>query len=353
MESTKLRQTFGPYSASIATKAFECVQDFVALLDDDLIKEENEEEGSSKSKKTYFGQKSKVNIGFENKNFDELFSEYSDANDTNIQADNFVELFKDKLNVNSSKQQLEDNTKNNSQPQASNGFSSSWLFNQCEKHLSQQTDSALNITDLTSAVFEILNSTRSNDEIQNDMFDLLGFDAFDLILKILEHRNDIIQAAMQSNNENLEYQHIDPSRKMVKPVPGQQVTIQSVHEKNLLRKMVKEERKLMRRDPELYNELFNVNREQEEIIRTQPLFRKLTSSSTQQFPFVFDEFAQRKLASAYVGGTKILLPESAEKSSYNKYDEVDIPATGVQPPSHLNLSVDIKSLDEVIFGSNL
>ena len=348
MESTKLRQTFGPYSASVATKAFESVQDFVALLDEDLIKEENgENTTSSKSKKTYFGQNSKVNIGFENKSFDKLFSEFSDANDTNIQRDNFVELFKDKLNVHTSNQQLENDIKNKPQSQATNQFSSSWLFNQCEKHIAQQSDSALNVSHLTSAVFEILNSTRSNDEIQNEMFDLLGFDAFDLILKILEHRNDIIQAAMQSNNDNLEYQHIDPSRKMNKPVPGQQVTIQSVHEKNLLRKMAKEERKLMRRDPELYNELFNINREQEEIIRTQPLFKKATSSSTQQFPFVFDEFAHRKLASAFVGGTKILLPESAQKSSYQKYDEVDIPATGVKPPSHLNLAVDIKSLDEV------
>lgn len=185
------------------------------------------------------------------------------------------------------------------------------------------------------------------------MFDLLGFDAFDLILKILEHRNDIIKAATQSKNEELEYQYIDPTRRMNKPVPGQQVTINSVHEKNLLRKMAKEERKLMRKDPELYNELFNVNREQEEIIRTQPLFRKSTPSSSQKYPFVFDELAQRKLASAYVGGTKILLPEAAHKSSYQKYDEVDIPATGVKPPSHLNLAVDIKSLDEVCFSGSL
>lgn len=214
-----------------------------------------------------------------------------------------------------------------------------------------QSDSALNVSDLTSAVFEILNSTKTNDEIQNELFELLGFDAFDLILQILEHRNDIITAAIQTSNFDSEYQHIDPLRKVNKPLPGQQVTIQSAQEKNLLRKMAKEERKLMRRDPELYNELFQANREQEEIIKTTPLFLKATSSSTQQYPFVFDEFAARKHTSAYVGGTKILLPEHAKKSSCHKYEEVDIPAAGIKPPDHLNTSVDIQSMDEVLIIS--
>ena len=316
-----------------------------------MIKGDGDQSPGGKSgKKSYFGQKSKISVDFENKNFDELFAGFSDSNEQTLQGDNFVELFKDKLNVHSNQAENTNNVRPTPhQLQAVKQFSSSWLATQCENHIAQQKDSALNVTDLTSAVFEILNSTKTNDEIQTDLFDLLGFDAFDLILKILEHRNDIITAAIQPSyqDDQADYQYIDPTRKQNKPLPGQQVTIQSEHEKNLLKKMAKEERKLMRRDPELYNELFQVNREQEEIIRNTPLFKKAIPGNVQQYPYVFDEFAQRKLSSAYVGGAKILLPESAQKNSYQKYEEVDIPATGSKPPGYLDMFVDIRSLDEV------
>lgn len=319
--------------------------------------------------KRYFGHKLKFNIDFEEKKFDELYSDFSDQNDQNIQGDNFVELFRDKLNINSSSiggiqngtvvAASTRNTCGGEQSATSNlsKFSPSWLLSQCEKHIFSQQDnnSGLNAADLSNAVFEVLNSTKTNDEIQNELFDLLGFEAFDLIQQVLEHRSEIIQAylnqSQQTSSLNGEYQHIDPLRKTNKPLPGQQVIIQSEQEKALLRKMQKEERKLMRKDPELYNELFNATREQEDVIKTQPLFKRATASSTQLYPFVFDEFASRKHQSAFIGGTKILLPESARKTNYPKYEEVDIPATGTKPPQHLNMFVSIDALDEVRFIS--
>lgn len=367
VESTLLRKTFGPYSATLATNAFEAVQEFISLLPPEFLEEENSKSSTtgdhSVVSKRYFGHKLKFGIDFEEKKFDELYSDFSDKNEQTIQADNFVELFRDKLNINNSGKQNGDVASSENayagEQDPSNGniastqskFSPSWLLKQCEQHIKEQGNaSGLNAGDLRNAVFDVINSTKSNDEIQNELFDLLGFEAFDLIQLVLQHRTDIIQAHIKQEKQmsalGSEYQYIDPLRKHNKPIPGQQVTIQSEQEKALLRKMQKEERKLMRKDPELYNELFNANRELDVIV-TQPLFKKATISTTQKYPFVFDEFASRKHQSAFIGGTKILLPEQARKTVYPKYEEVDIPATATKPPEHLNIFVNIESLDDV------
>lgn len=45
--------------------------------------------------------------------------------------------------------------------------------------------------DALQSLITLLNSPRSNDEMQNDLFELLGFDKFEFIQEILEHRQDI------------------------------------------------------------------------------------------------------------------------------------------------------------------
>lgn len=54
--------------------------------------------------------------------------------------------------------------------------------------------SGISSADILQSVITFLNSPRTNDELQNDMFELLGFDKFEFILEILEHRQDIINS---------------------------------------------------------------------------------------------------------------------------------------------------------------
>ena len=90
--------------------------------------------------------------------------------------------------------------------------------------------------ELTSAIFDVLSSSKSNDQIQNDLFDLLGFEAFDLIQELLTHRKDVVDVACEPPSDpvldagDFQYQHIDPSRKREKALPGNQVIlISEVH----------------------------------------------------------------------------------------------------------------------------
>ena len=41
---------------------------------------------------------------------------------------------------------------------------------------------------------DLLASTRSSDDLQTELFDLLGFDRIELIQDVLEHRRDIVDS---------------------------------------------------------------------------------------------------------------------------------------------------------------
>lgn len=64
-----------------------------------------------------------------------------------------------------------------------------WL----ESKVSELYDGSMGISsaDILQSIITLLNSPRSNDDIQNDLFELLGFDKFEFIEEILQHRKEI------------------------------------------------------------------------------------------------------------------------------------------------------------------
>lgn len=82
-----------------------------------------------------------------------------------------------------------------------NSINQFWLMEECQKH-SVSTKGGLNAEDLFSALFEMLSSDRNNEAIQNDLLELLGFDAIELISKILQERYNIVSAIMDGEHES-------------------------------------------------------------------------------------------------------------------------------------------------------
>lgn len=64
-----------------------------------------------------------------------------------------------------------------------------WLRSQIEPLFPPEA-----VQDMTLAVYEMLESSKSDDQLQNELFELLGFDRFDLIQQVLQARAVIIQA---------------------------------------------------------------------------------------------------------------------------------------------------------------
>ena len=74
----------------------------------------------------------------------------------------------------------------------------SWLRNQCEHYFGESS------SDLCSALFDILSSDRDNEAIQNEIFDLLGFDRFEFIQTLLANRHRIVIATSESASDLIE-----------------------------------------------------------------------------------------------------------------------------------------------------
>ena len=242
-ESIKLKRTFGPYSASLATRAFNAVQNIVQYLPEDNIYSNKND-----TRKSYYNKNSKFDINFDEKNFEELFGDCDDETNSKPTEDFLYNSFQQNLhlnnialtsmsskpvasslNANAASRKVQDNFLNRTvTTNGTNAFSTSCLYEQCKGHL-KQSPGTFDASDLTSAVFEILSSNKANDSVQNELFELMGFEAFDVIQNILENRKLLIQVAkipLENECDSSKYQNIDPTWKLHKPIPGSQVTTQ-------------------------------------------------------------------------------------------------------------------------------
>jgi len=65
-----------------------------------------------------------------------------------------------------------------------------WLKRKCEEYLHQtKTAQSPSLQELTLSLCEILASPRENEEIQSELFDLLGFESFPLVESLLKNRD--------------------------------------------------------------------------------------------------------------------------------------------------------------------
>ncbi|XP_039287809.1 activating signal cointegrator 1 complex subunit 3-like [Nilaparvata lugens] len=99
------------------------------------------------------------------------------------------------------------------------------------------------VGDLCESIVSLLKSSKTSDELQNELFELLGFDSFELIQTLLKHRNDITANIVLEDKKQFvsaAAATVEPKR----PTYGCQVVVQSEHEKQLKKLVRKEEKKV-------------------------------------------------------------------------------------------------------------
>ncbi|KOB75495.1 Activating signal cointegrator 1 complex subunit 3, partial [Operophtera brumata] len=89
--------------------------------------------------------------------------------------------------------------------------------------------SGISSADILQSIITFLNSPRTNDDLQNDMFELLGFDKFEFIQEMLVHRQEI--------TNNLRAPPVDPGPSIA------EMSVQSEGERMLAKLVRKEEKK--------------------------------------------------------------------------------------------------------------
>ncbi|NXC87550.1 ASCC3 protein, partial [Cercotrichas coryphoeus] len=222
--------------------------------------------------------------------------------------------------------------------------------------------------DLCCTLYEILASTKSADELQNELFELLGPEGFELIEKLLQNRSLILQRSLTSLNDNRFQALQEQCKKFIgenaKPNYGCQVTIQSEQEKLLMKQYRREEKRNARKEKQAGEDGENSGegqmcfdpkelRMQRELAllnaRSMPVLGRQREISIEKihYPHVYDSRAEAMKTSAFIGGAKVVLPESVQRENNKMYEEVKIPHSEPMPIGIEEKIVYIKDLDEI------
>ncbi|NXD34834.1 ASCC3 protein, partial [Copsychus sechellarum] len=222
--------------------------------------------------------------------------------------------------------------------------------------------------DLCCTLYEILASTKSADELQNELFELLGPEGFELIEKLLQNRSLILQRSLTCPNDNRFQALQEQCKKFIgenaKPNYGCQVTIQSEQEKLLMKQYRREEKRNARKEKQAGEDGENSGegqmcfdpkelRMQRELAllnaRSMPVLGRQREISIEKihYPHVYDSRAEAMKTSAFIGGAKVVLPESVQRENNKMYEEVKIPHSEPMPIGIEEKIVYIKDLDEI------
>ncbi|CAL1548676.1 unnamed protein product, partial [Lymnaea stagnalis] len=108
-------------------------------------------------------------------------------------------------------------------------FNSTWMRTVIGKFFEgNETAISLGLDELTSTIYDVLNSGRKDEELQNELFDLLGFDRFELIQQLLVNRNNIIKAHMAESTRAILQQMPKKKSENERPTYGCQVMVQVI-----------------------------------------------------------------------------------------------------------------------------
>lgn len=234
-------------------------------------------------------------------------------------------------------------------------YGSFWLEKELKKFSSSAPADAMCHT-----ILNLLKSGRSNDDLQNELFDLLGFDRIELIEELLQHRSEITEPDLITEEKMI----LSSTRSVLenkRPNYGCQVIVQSDKEKQLVKQALKEEKKIQRIMAKVENfsddegglpTLVNVNdlkvkRKAAIKAMIKPVFSRPRALPQEVYPHVYDSQKSAQQTSGFVAGHKLMLPLGVHRVDTKTYEEVNIPTSEAAPVNVGNQLVEISSLDEV------
>uniref|UniRef100_A0AAY4D3E8 Activating signal cointegrator 1 complex subunit 3 n=1 Tax=Denticeps clupeoides TaxID=299321 RepID=A0AAY4D3E8_9TELE len=241
---------------------------------------------------------------------------------------------------------------------------SSILRKEVEKYKCGGNMASSSVEELCTSLFEMLSSSKSDDELQNELFELLGPEGFEMIAMLLQRRADIVEALLSAPSENRPRYLPDAAHRGgmegAMPTYGCQVTIQSEQEKQMMkmfRREEKRERKRERRgeDFELADSPFHFEPKEMRLQREQALLTSKRSPVLGRkreyericYPHVYDAYSEATKTSAFVGGAKMLLPEDIHRDNNKIFEEVEIPPNKPMAIGLEEKPVYISELDEI------
>uniref|UniRef100_A0A8C3F8J4 Activating signal cointegrator 1 complex subunit 3 n=1 Tax=Chrysemys picta bellii TaxID=8478 RepID=A0A8C3F8J4_CHRPI len=365
-ETKAIKQMFGPFPSSSATAACNATCRIASYFTEEqltaLIRIAEEQNGDNR---VFFGK----NIVF---SFDMHDLDHSEELPINGEAAEQKTISLDyKKFLNNDLENFQNCYGNNSDLKSLEKVDDSFLWYEVGKFLNESlkgTPGEPTTDDLCCTLYEMLASSKSGDELQNELFELLGPEGFELIEKLLQNRSVIVERSRSWPNDDKLQALQEQCKKLAgdntKPNYGCQVTIQSEQEKLLMKQYRREEKRIARRekrageDGESFGEglmcfdpkELRMQREQSLLnARSVPVLGRQREMDFEKiyYPHVYDSQAEAMRTSAFIGGAKMLLPEAIQRENNKMYEEVKIPHSEPMPIGIEEKIVYIKDLDEI------
>ncbi|KAH8295111.1 hypothetical protein KR018_007271 [Drosophila ironensis] len=252
-------------------------------------------------------------------------------------------------------------------------------------HLSPELQKLLSIAEkledegILGRVGEVLASRRSSEGLQNELMELLGFEHFELVGQLLQEREQLARQLEQFITKSRRVKEVKQKRTQgggseIRPTVATAVVVQSAQERQLGKMQRREEKKLQRimksiRDDEGQDEAgcaVSVSAQQLRMQHQQKLLEaaqreplllstKAVKADYQQgvhtqpihYPYVFDSQLTAKQHAGFIGGSRITLPDTAQRIDNKQWEEVKIPASDPPPLTVGNNRIKIEELDDV------
>uniref|UniRef100_A0A5F9DJS1 Activating signal cointegrator 1 complex subunit 3 n=1 Tax=Oryctolagus cuniculus TaxID=9986 RepID=A0A5F9DJS1_RABIT len=355
-ETKAVKQMFGPFPSSSATEACNATNRIISHFSQDDLTALVQLTTKEYSDGGFFGK----NLAF---SFDMHDLDHFDELPVNGESQKTISLDYQKfLN------EHEHCTPELKPVEKTNG---SFLWCEVEKYLNtslKEMTEAPRIEDLCCTLYDMLASVKSGDELQDELFELLGPEGLDLIEKLLQNRITIVDKFLNSSNDH-KFQALQDSCKKIlgentKPNYGCQVTIQSEQEKQLMKQYRREEKRIARREKRAGEDgegsgegltcfdpkELRIHREQALLnAKSAPLLSRQRDTDTEKihYPHVYDSQAEARKTSAFIAGAKMILPEGIQRENSKLCEEVKIPYSEPMPVGLEEKPVYIQDLDEI------
>ncbi|PAV79673.1 hypothetical protein WR25_24921 [Diploscapter pachys] len=219
---------------------------------------------------------------------------------------------------------------------------------------------------ISKSLFNLLGSNRTNDEIQMELIELLGFDHFDFVAKLLENRDGINESIRNQarsttikRTAHMAAATTAPSMITTLSSYNHSITVQTESQAELRKVLKKEERKAKKELKQVQNNLTEEEKAefeqvQRDIIRQRQLEiealkyapKQDSARNVKNYPYVFDASIQGRQTFLAINGVKYILPEGTVRESYKTHEEVLVPPSeskGVTDIEH----VYVKNMDEI------
>jgi len=245
-------------------------------------------------------------------------------------------------------------------------------------------------SDLNNIVYELLSKNNDINQIQNELVELLGFEKIEIVEFLLSNKNSVVKAyeayIKESTSQERRVKHTSYSKPSnLTSSSGQsgaitsQIVVHTETEKKIKKLMRKEEKKLNKTnnltklenefgeqfDPALLRKLREEQLSEAHVLqlyhqkRMNSLLPENLVKKVDQYPFVFDSLLKITQSTAFVAGSKILLPENIKRTDTHVFEEIFIPASdsldladptkfiGSKEEICFNPLIKVSSLDEI------